>query len=164
MTQSELFGRLSAPLAHEILSHVHQAQRPSYAVALQTLAAQRKFRPVFIERKPPVERHAWMQQQLGRSLNEELAANILGLWLTGPQAPMLAAFLDSLGIGHDGKGAIETLPPSPPKEALKAAVDSLFEKFPAEHVKAYLHAFQVSEPTAWPALGELLVEDPRLAH
>ncbi len=163
MTQSEIFGHLPAPLAHEILSHVLKAQRPSYAVALQTLAAQRKFRPIFIERKPPVERHAWMQQQLGRSLNEELAGNILGLWLTGPQAPMLAAFLDALGIAHDGKGAIETLPPSPSKEALKSAIDALFVKFPADHVKTYLHAFQVSEPTAWPALGELLAEDPRLA-
>jgi hypothetical protein len=163
MTQSEIFGRLPAPLAHEILSHVQKEQRPSYGLALQTLAAQRKFRPVFIERKPPVERHAWMQQQLGRSLNEQLAGNVLGLWLTGPQAPMLAAFLDSLGIAHDGKGSIETLPPSPTKAALQAAVDGLFAKFPADHVKTYLHAFQVSEPTAWPPLGEILAEDSRLA-
>jgi hypothetical protein len=163
MTQSDIFGRLPAPLAHEILSHVQKEQRASYALALQTLAAQRKFRPVFIERKVPLERHAWMQQQLGRSLNEQLAGNVLGLWLTGPQAPMLAAFLDSLGISHDGKGSIETLPPSPSKEALKTAVDALFAKFPADHVKTYLHAFQVSEPTAWPPLGELLAEDPRLA-
>lgn len=163
MTQSEIFGRLPAPLAHEILSHVLKTQRPSYAVALQTMAAQRKFRPVFIERKPPVERHAWMQLQLARGVNEELAGNVLGLWLTGPQAPMLAAFLDSLGIDHDGKGSIETLPPSPTKAALQAAVDALFVKFPADHVKTYLHAFQVSEPTAWPTLGELLAEDPRLA-
>ena len=88
---------------------------------------------------------------------------MLGLWLTGPQAPMLAAFLDALAIPHDGKGSIETLPPSPTKDALKTAVDSLFAKFPADHVKTYLHAFQVSEPTAWPPLGELLAEDPRLA-
>ena len=163
MTQSEIFGRLPAPLAHEILTHVQKEQRPSYGLALQTLAAQRKFRPVFIERKPPLERHAWMQQQLARSLNEQLAGNVLGIWLTGPQSPMLAAFLDSLGIAHDGKGSIETLPPSPTKEALKAAVDALFAKFPADHVKTYLHAFQVSEPTAWPPLGEILAEDARLA-
>lgn len=163
MTQSEILGRLPAPLAHEILSHVLKEQRPSYALALQTLASQRKFRPVFIERKPPVERHAWMQQQLSRSVNEELSGNILGLWLTGPQAPMLAAFLDSLGIAHDGKGSIDTLPSAPTKEALQAAVDALLANFPADHVKAYLHAFQLSEPTAWPPLGELLADDPRLA-
>ena len=163
MTQSEIFGRLPASLAHEILTHVKKEQSPTYQLALQTLAAQRKFRPVFVERKPPIERHAWMQQQLSRAINDQLAGNLLGLWLTGPQAPMLAAFLDALGIPHDGKGSIETLPPSPSKEALKSAVDGLFAKFPADRVKAYLHAFQVSEPEAWPALGEILAADSRLA-
>lgn len=163
MTQSEIFGRLPAPLAHEILAYMQKEQKASYAFAVQTLASQRRFRPIFIERKPPAERHAWIQQQLARSLNEQLAGNVIGLWLTGAQAPMLASFLDSLGIAHDGKGSIETLPPSPEKSALKAAVDGLLEKYPAASVKTYLHAFQTSEPEAWPALGEILAEDSRLA-
>ncbi len=162
MTQHELIARLPAALVSEVLEHLRKEQKASYNVAIQTLATQRKFRPVFVEKKSIPERHAWMQKELGRAQNDALAGNILGVWLTGAQSGMLVTFLDSLGIKHDGKGAIEDLPPSPEAAALETAVENLFAKFPAAHVSAYLHAFQTSDPNAWPALGEILAHDERL--
>lgn len=161
MLHHDLIARLPAPLVHEILEHLRKQQKPSYAVAMQTLAAQKKFRPVFVERKAPVERHAWMQRELGRAQNEALSANILSVWLTGAQQPLLVAFLDHLGIAHDGKGSIEDLPACPEREKLDAAIGALFEKFPAAHVQAYLHTFQAGDPSAWPGLGEILEQDAR---
>lgn len=162
VTNSEIFSRMSDALAGEALSHLRSAERGAYDVAVSTLAAQRRFRPVFIERKPTAERHAWMRRELGRPLNEALAANILGAWLTGSQHEMLATFMDATGVPHDGKGGIQDLPPQPDAEKLRAAVDGLLEKFPREHVAVYLQAFHASEPSSWPALGEMLAGDPRL--
>lgn len=163
MYHYEIIAKLPAAQVHEALEQLRKSEKAAYAMAIQTLAAQRKFRPVFVEKKPPVERHAWMQQLLGKPQNNAISANILSLWLTGAHSDLLVTFLDALGIKHDGKGGIEETPQSPTPEALSAAVDGLFAKFPAELVKAYLHTFQAADPEAWPPLNELLKSDARLA-
>lgn len=163
MYHYEIIAKLPAAQVHEALEHLRKTEKASYGVAIQTLAAQKKFRPVFVEKKPPVERHAWMQQNLGRPANNAIAANILSLWLTGAHSALLVAFLDALGIAHDGKGGIEETPPAPTPEALTAAVDGLLANHSPELVKAYLHTFQAADPEAWPSLNDLLANDARLA-
>lgn len=163
MYHYEIIAKLPAPQVHEALEHLRKAEKAAYAMAIQTLAAQRKFRPVFVEKKPPVERHAWMQQLLGKPQNNAISANILSLWLTGSHSDLLVTFLDTLGIKHDGKGGIEETPPAPTPEALGAAVDALLAKYPADLVKAYLHTFQAADPDAWEPMKELLAKDERFA-
>lgn len=149
-------------LAGEIFSHLHATARPTYGLAVQALAAQRRLRPVFIERKPRPERHAWLQAALGRPASEPVAANLLQTWLTSAQSPMLCDFLDALGIAHDGKGNIDSLPPCPGEETLRAAVDGLLARYPTETVVVYLHCFLAMDPDAWSPLAALLRDDPRL--
>lgn len=163
MYHFEIVAKLPAPLIHNALDHLRKAEKQAYGMAIQTLAAQRKFRPVFVEKKPPVERHAWMQQNLGRPQNNAIAANILSLWLTGAHSDLLVGFLDALEIKHDGKGGIEETPPAPTAEALSAAVEGLLAKHPPELVTAYLHTFHAADPEAWPPLTELLANDARFA-
>ena len=159
---SELFTQMSAGLAGEIFAHLQANARPTYGLALQALATQRRLRPVFVERKPRTERYAWLQAALGRAASDPVAANLLQTWLTGAQAPMLCDFLNALGIAHDGKGNIDALPPCPGAEPLHAAVDELLAKYPAETVIVYLHCFLAMDPEAWSLLAELLATDPRL--
>lgn len=162
MNASEIFQHLSPALAEQTLSYLNTAEKPTYKVAIQTLAAQRKLRPVFVERKPRVERHAWMQTALARPANSEIAANLLQMWLMGAQAPVLCDFLDALGIEHDEHGGIEDLPTAPDAEKLGAAVDAILAKHPPEVVAVYLHSFQTMDIAGWPALGDLLAKDERL--
>ena len=162
MNASEIFQHLSPGLAEQTLSYLNTAEKPTYKVAIQTLAAQRKLRPVFVERKPRVERHAWMQGALARPANEQIAANLLQMWLMGAQAPVLCDFLDALGIEHDEHGGIENLPEAPDAEKLRAAVDGLLAKHPAEVVAVYLQSFQTMDIAGWPALADLLEKDARL--
>ncbi len=116
-----------------------------------------------MERKPPVERYAWIKTALSRKAGDTLAAHLLQAWLLGAQKPMLCDFLDSLGIDHDEDGTVENLPESPPKEKLGASIDQLLVKYPAETVAVYLHAFHDMDSTvSWPPLGEVLAEDERL--
>ena len=154
---------MSPALAAQIFSWLHAEQKPVYKAAIQGLANQRNLRSVFVERKPPAERFPWMQAALGRKLSDSLASHLLQAWLLGANKQMLCDFLDAMEIKHDEDGTVEDLPAAPPKEKIAAAVAGLLEKYPAESVAVYLHAFRdMDSAVQWPAVDEILAEEPRL--
>jgi hypothetical protein len=163
MRSHEIFQRMSPSLAAQIFGFLHTEQKPVYKAAIQGLANQRNLRAVFIERKPPGERFPWMQAALGRPLSDALAAHLLQAWLLGANKEMLCDFLDALGIKHEDDGTVDELPAAAPKEKIAGAVSRLLEKYPAETVAVYLHAFrEMDSAVQWPALDEILEEEPRL--
>ena len=145
-----------------MLSDIFENEKPLYKNLIENLAKQRKLRPVFVERKPRVERFAWIKDALGRKQNESVAANLLQIWLVQRHSPMLCDFLDSLGIKHDDNGTVDQMPPQPEKAALEAAVIALLEKYEPPIVAVYLHAFQALDETGWPLLNEIIAAEPRL--
>ncbi len=142
---------------------LQKEQKPIYKAAIAGLANQRNLRPVFIERKPPAERHAWMKTALARKLGNTIAEHLLQTWLLGAQKNMLCEFLDALGIAHTDEGTVENIPPSPPRLEIVSAVERLLKHHPAETVRIYLELFSaMDEASSWPPLRELLETDPRL--
>lgn len=163
MQAHEIFSHLSPASNEEVLGHLQRSARPTFRVALETLAGQQRLRPVFIERKPRAERYAWLGRALARPGNDAIAANVLQMWLVGAQVPLLCDFLDSLGIPHDGKGSIEDLPACPEPARLRAAVDAVLAKGHApEHVGVYLRCFTGMDPAGWAPLAEMVAGDERL--
>jgi hypothetical protein len=66
-------------------------------------------------------------------------------------------------IKHQDDGTVEDLPPAPPKEKIAAAVSRLLDKYSAETVAVYLNVFRdMDSAVQWPALDEILREEPRL--
>ncbi len=163
MKAHRIFEQMSPTLAARILAWLQAEEKAIYKAAVQGLANQRKLRPVFIERKPPAERHPWMQAALSRPVSDALAGHVVQAWLLGPQKQMLRDFLGALGIEHAEDGTVEELPPSPPKEKIAEAVGQLLAKHPAEEVAVYLHAFQgMDSAVNWAALEEILAEKSEL--
>jgi hypothetical protein len=163
MKSHEIFQQMSPSLAAQIFAFLHAEQKPVYKAAIQGLANQRNLRAVFIERKPPGERFPWMQAALGRPLSDALGAHLLQAWLLGANKEMLCDFLDALEIKHEEDGTVDELPSGPPKEKIAAAVGRLLEKYPAETVAVYLHAFrEMDSAVRWPALDDILEEEARL--
>jgi hypothetical protein len=163
MKSHEIFQHMSPALAVEILTYLQAKQTPVYKTVVQGLAQQRHLRPVFVERKPPPERYAWLQAALGRKVSDTFAAHLLQAWLLGARKPLLCDFLDSLGISHDEDGTVEELPGSPSKEDLHRVITELLTKYPAESVAVYLHAFHdMDSVVSWPPLGEVLAAEDRL--
>ena len=159
----EIFARMSDPTAEQLFTFLHDKEKPLYKATIDTLAKQRKLRPVFIERKPRAERQTWMREALGKKVNESVAAHLLQIWLVGGHARLLCDFLDGLGIAHDDNGTIEQLPPAPPKEKLTEVVTTLLAKHDAGIIAVYLHAFQaLDDKGGWPTLEALLAEDGRI--
>ena len=154
---------MSPALAAEIFTFLQTEQKPVYKAAIQGLANQRNLRGVFVERKPPVERYPWMQAAFSRKISDSLAGHVLQAWLLGANKQMLCDFLDAMEIKHGEDGTVDELPPAPPKEKIAAAVSGLLAKYPDESVAVYLHAFRDMDSTVqWPALDEILAEEPRL--
>src|ERR1041385_3319563 len=147
MKSYELFQQMSPALAAEIVGYVQKERTPVYKTVIQGLAVQRNLRPVFVERKPPNERYAWIKAALSRKPADTFAAQLLQAWLLGAQKPMLCAFLDSLGIRRDPDGPVENLPGSPRKEKICGAGTELLGQYQAETVAVFLHAFHDMDST-----------------
>lgn len=158
----EIFAKMPEETALGLLHFLHENEKPLYQAAVGSLAQQRKFRPVFITRKPRKEQHLWVREQISRKTNTDLAAHLLQIWLVGAHKQLLCDFLDGFGIPHDENGTIETLPEPPAKELVASVVDKLLAQYDATLLAVYLNAFQGIDGTGWPTLGEILAEDPRL--
>jgi hypothetical protein len=158
----EIFSNMSPELASEIFGHLQENEKPVYKAMIQNLAAPRKLRPIFIERKPKIQREIWLKEALSKKGADDISTQIFQIWLLGSKREMICQFLDSLGIKHDGKGVVDDLPKEPAKEALASAIESLLTNWKAEVVAVYLHAFQAMDDAGWPNLDEILVADGRL--
>jgi hypothetical protein len=159
----EIFSRLSPELTNEIFAHLIEHEKPVYKAMIQNIATRRKLRPVFIERKPKNERHIWLRQALSMRGTDDIATQLLQIWLLGAHRQMICDFLDSLGIKHDGKGVVDSLPAEPSREALTDTITKLLDGRSAEVVAVYLHAFQAMDETGWSTLDEVLANDARVA-
>ncbi len=163
MKSHELFRLMSPAMASEVFLFLQKQEKPVYKAAIQGLANQRNLRGIFVERKPPLERHPWMQAALSRPVSDALASHLLQAWLLRAHKEMLCDFLDALEIAHEEDGTVENLPACPAKEKIEAAIAKLLRKYPAEPVAIYLHAFrEMDSAMPWPALNEILSEKAEL--
>jgi len=148
-------------LAMDILEYAHTNEKQMYRTALAAVAQARKVRPVFLDRQSRPERFLNMIATLSKPPLVLAANSLISTWLLKKQAPMLAAFLDALGIKHES-GVVESLPGTVDDEALRAAVEKLLAGFPPQTVALYLHAFNDMNEAKWANLDALLAQDPRL--
>src|SRR5260221_2703752 len=162
MTSYEIFGRCSSQLDNEIFVYLQEKEKPVYRAIIQNLANQRKLRPVFIERKPKPERHTWLHQALARKPADDLATQVLQIWLLGAQQPLICELLEALQINHDGSGVVDQLPPEPEPPKLQAAIGLILEHHSPEVVTIYLHLFRMMDDAGWKHLDEILGNDARL--
>jgi hypothetical protein len=152
---------MSPALAVRILEFTHDNNKELYRSALGAVAEAKKVRPAFLERSPRATRHAGMATILARPRLELIAANVLREWLMKQQTAMLSDFLNALAVPHKD-GAVDDLPASVDDEKLRAAVESLLAKFPAEETAVYLNAFYTMNDVRWPNLESMLKTDSRL--
>jgi hypothetical protein len=157
----ELFGFMPATLSTEILEKSFSTNKELYRATLGAVAEARRVRPMFLERKPRVDRHKDMIDMLSRPRMNVAAASLIRGWLMTNEKAMLVDFLDALGLEHKD-GAVDNLPETVEDEKLKSAVESLLSKHPKEKVTVYLHAFDEMNEVQWGNLKGVLESDARL--
>lgn len=113
---------------------------------------------------PEESRRAYVRRTLRDKRAADLSLYVLSAALTRRHRELISAFLDAVGLPHEGPSlTVEGDIPQPAAAALAKAVEDLLGKWPARDVSLYLHAFAAQPDVAWPLLEERLAADARLA-
>lgn len=89
------------------------------------------------------------------TVSDTIAARALVNYHLATQRPMMAAFLDSLGIAHEDGLIKEENVTKPDAATLGAAATELAAKFGAEDVSLYFTTLVSQDPDTWGELSEL---------
>jgi hypothetical protein len=157
-----LWPTLPPQLANDILLAVQKSNKKLYRTAVEIMAPRMGVRVPTLLETPKVQRHSAWIQILARPEMEVLGFNLLSAWLIESQRPMLCAWLDALGIEHGANGCADNFPPQPDADLLKKGADLLLQQFDSQIVGIYLRAFNQIDETRWPALDDILRDEPRL--
>ena len=137
----------------------HSADQQMEAVA--AIASHMKFRPRSVMALP-IERLSKYLATLP-AVSDTVAARALVNYHLAQQRPMMASFLDKLGIPHEEGLISEETVPKPDPAALKSAAETLLSEFPAEDVSLYLSTLVSQDPDTWADLADLIAPQGRPA-
>ena len=164
MKAHELYSAVDPAIVTQILDWFRANDKNVYRSAVATLAANRKLRPVFIEKKSMVEQYAWIHKTLKINACDTIGEHLLQAYLMAGQQSLLGMFCDGMGIPHDGKGSVVgNLPKKLDTERLTSTIERLVDIFEPKLFTVYLHCFNMQVPGGWPELSEKLATDERLA-
>ena len=121
------------------------------------IAQQKKFRPKTVVGLD-IDRKARHLATLG-TVPDQIAARTLVVYHLAEQRPMMAAFLDALGIAHEN-GLIEEDSVKPDPEKIAPAAAELVKQFPADDVRLYLTTLVCQDPETWGSLDETVKTMP----
>ena len=121
--------------------------------AVMLIAQQKKFRPKSVIALD-IERKAHHLAGL-LNLSDTLAARALIVYHLAEQRPMMAAFLDALGIAHEN-GLIQADEVKPDPAKIGPAAMHIAEQYPAADVSLYLNTLLCQDPETWGELADVV--------
>jgi hypothetical protein len=120
--------------------------------AVLLISQQKKFRPKTVVSLDEDRKARHLASLL--TLPDQLAARALVVYHLAEQRPMMAAFLDALGISHEN-GLIQDDAVLPDPEKVAPAAAQLATQFPAASVSLYLNTLLCQDPQTWGGLANL---------
>jgi hypothetical protein len=129
----------------------HSADQQMEAVA--SLASQMKFRARSVLGLPQEKKARYLATL--PNVSDAIAARALVNYHLARQRPMMAAFLDALGIAHDNGLISEESVAKPDAEQLKQGAADLATKFPRDEVSLYLGTLVSQDPDTWGTLADV---------
>lgn len=124
------------------------------------MARRLNFRPKSIQHLP-IERRARHMAQMPE-LSDPIATRLLIAYHFAEQRPLMAAFLDALGIAHENGLITEEEVPPPDRDRLSAAIAAVSESFDRADLDLYLRTLLVLDRETWGQL-EGLTNGPEAA-
>jgi hypothetical protein len=152
---SHLWKRLSPErrtLAAEAFWRDDNAQMEQ-AEVIQSIAQRIKFRAKSVMAMPR-EKKARQLVALP-AVSELVAARLLVVYHLEQQRPMMAGFLDALGIPHEEGVIKEEELSAPEPEKLRAAVQAIASSHPPDDVAIYLTTLVWQDPETWGELAHM---------
>ena len=118
--------------------------------AVAAIASHMKFRTKSVLGLAPDKRARYLATL--PNVSDTIAARALVNYHLGRQRPMMAAFLDSVGVAHEDGLITQEQLAKPETEKLQAAAAEVASRFPAADVALYLSTLVSQDPDTW---GEL---------
>ena len=125
-----------------------------HAEAIGLLARRLNFRVRSLQTLP-VEKRARHLAQIA-DVTDPIATRALIAYHFEAQRPLMAAFLDALGIAHENGLITADETPAPSAEALATAVQAVRTAFPQAEVDLYLRTLATLDGDTWAALDGVL--------
>lgn len=101
----------------------------------------------------PLEKKAKFTAGLA-AVSDAVAGRLLVGYHLAYQRPMMATFLDALGIAHDNGLIDDEAEPSVPQGKILPAARALREQYPTEDVTLYFATLHLQDPETWGALQD----------
>jgi hypothetical protein len=159
----EIYQKIDPSLVSDMFLWIRENDRQLYKSAIATLTANRKLRPVFVEKKSIADQIAWLHKTLKLKTSDTIGEHLFQVYFMKGQQELLIGFCDGMGIEHDGKGSVEgSLPDTLDDEKLKATIDSLVGAHDPKLVTLYLRVFNLQTQDGWENLAGALESDERL--
>ena len=121
--------------------------------AVLAIANRIKFRVSSVLKMPREKKAKHLVALTG--VSEIVAARLLVAYHLDQQRPMMAAFLDALGVQHENGLIADEALAAPDKEKLQGAAQAIASAYPAEDVALYLSTLIWQDPETWGALAEM---------
>ena len=118
------------------------------------LARRLNFRAKSIQAMPLDKRAAHLSR-VGE-VSDAIASRALIAYHFQQQRPLMAGFLEALGIPHDNGLITEENVSAPEAERLAAAIEQIRGAFPAEDVEFYLRTLAALDGDTWGGIEPLL--------
>jgi hypothetical protein len=125
--------------------------------AIVSIARRLNFRPKSVQALP-VERRAKLLAQLG-DVSDAVATRALISYHFTARRPLMAAFLDALGIPHDDGIINEESVPPPSRDRLAAAIAAVRSAFEKQDVDLYLWTLATLDGETWADLEAAIVSE-----
>ncbi len=156
MRPYQIFAAMAPERASEFFRTIADESPEMFAHALSAAGAALKSRPAYL-RKLPFERQAGsVRRALARVAADAVAEEMLAVYFLECRKALLAEWLDTLGIDHDGGRLKEDAPESPADGVLEKAVAEFRGKEENPDRELLLLAFAAQASIEWPALDALL--------
>jgi hypothetical protein len=125
-----------------------------HAEATAALAKRLNFRVKSVRALPVESRARYLAQT--NEVSDTVAMRALVAYHLAHERPLMASFLDALGIAHD-QGVITADQVDPPSaEQVAKAVSAIRTSYPVEVVDLYLQTLVAVDPDTWREVGPLI--------
>lgn len=129
-----------------------------HAEVIAAIAQRIKFRIKSVVALPLEKKSRYL---IGLGLvTEMVAARLLVAYHLEHQRPMMGAFLDALGVAHEGGLITDEEMPAPAEAALQTAAAAIAAAYPPEEVAVYLSTLVWQDPETWGALAGMPQTQP----
>lgn len=162
MRAHQVFAAMSPEEATRVLDALLERAPGVYTQSLAAASVAFKARPQFLMKQPPAKRAAMVRRALARVAANDLAEEVLANYFLDVRKELLVEWLDAVGVEHE-EGVLQgDMPPSPPEETLRKAVEVFLrggkdaEGEEGLDRALLLRAFAAQRAVDWPALESLL--------